>query len=188
VVDDVRAGFRLARDCSWSTLNVEPDLSCWGKCFANGHPISAVLGAEHLRKAASSIFTTGSFWFAAAPMAAAVATLKIIRDSDYLERIVAVSQQLRTGLAEQAGTHGFGLKQTGPAQMPLMLFEDDADFRIAYAWMTEAVKRGVYLHPYHNMFLSAAHTEQDIVKTLEVTDAAFEAVKKRIDSLPPAWA
>ncbi|MEO8812517.1 MAG: aminotransferase class III-fold pyridoxal phosphate-dependent enzyme, partial [Caulobacteraceae bacterium] len=45
VVDDVRAGFRIARDCSWSTVGVEPDLSTWGKCIANGHPISALLGS-----------------------------------------------------------------------------------------------------------------------------------------------
>src|SRR5262249_55483326 len=31
IVDDVRAGFRLARDCSWSTVGVQPDLSAWGK-------------------------------------------------------------------------------------------------------------------------------------------------------------
>ncbi|MBR8282553.1 aminotransferase class III-fold pyridoxal phosphate-dependent enzyme [Burkholderia vietnamiensis] len=82
VIDDVRTGFRLALDCSWSALGVRPDLSCWGKCFANCHPTSAVLGAEHLRTAATSIFVTGSFGLAAAPMAAAVATLKLIRDLD----------------------------------------------------------------------------------------------------------
>ena len=37
VVDDVRAGLRLARDCSWSKIGVQPDLSTWGKCIANGH-------------------------------------------------------------------------------------------------------------------------------------------------------
>ncbi|MGH1560304.1 aminotransferase class III-fold pyridoxal phosphate-dependent enzyme [Caulobacter segnis] len=42
IVDDVRAGFRLARDCSWSLVNVKPDLSTWGKAIANGHPISAL--------------------------------------------------------------------------------------------------------------------------------------------------
>ena len=75
VVDDVRAGLRIARDCSWSTVGVAPDLSTWGKCIANGHPISALLGADKARKAAASIFVTGSFWFQAAPMAAALETL-----------------------------------------------------------------------------------------------------------------
>ena len=63
VVDDVRAGLRIARDCSWSKVGVAPDLSTWGKCIANGHPISALLGSEMARRAATTIFTTGSFWF-----------------------------------------------------------------------------------------------------------------------------
>ncbi len=76
IVDDVRAGLRIARDCSWSKLGVQPDLSSWGKCIANGHALSALLGSNKARKAAASIFVTGSFWYQAAPMAAALATLQ----------------------------------------------------------------------------------------------------------------
>ena len=86
IMDEVRGGFRLSRSGSWTPLGVEPDLSAWGKCLANGHPLSALLGSEVARSAASRIYTTGSFWFAAAPMAAALATLRRIRESDYLER------------------------------------------------------------------------------------------------------
>ena len=76
VVDDVRAGFRVARDCSWSAIGVQPDLSTWGKCIANGHPISALLGNDKARAAAASIYVTGSFWFAGAAMAAGIETLQ----------------------------------------------------------------------------------------------------------------
>jgi glutamate-1-semialdehyde 2,1-aminomutase len=66
VVDDVRAGFRIARDCSWSNVGVAPDLSCWGKCLANGHPLSALLGSERARAAAASaraiIWSTSTPW------------------------------------------------------------------------------------------------------------------------------
>ena len=61
VVDDVRAGFKLARDCSWAVVGVEPDLSSWGKCIANGHPISALLGSDKARKAAAQVRATGSY-------------------------------------------------------------------------------------------------------------------------------
>ncbi|MBT6512934.1 MAG: aminotransferase class III-fold pyridoxal phosphate-dependent enzyme, partial [Rhodospirillaceae bacterium] len=60
IVDDVRAGFRMARDCSWAGIGVEPDLSAWGKVLANGYPISAHLGNERVRPAAESMFITGS--------------------------------------------------------------------------------------------------------------------------------
>lgn len=179
IVDDVRAGFRLARDCSWSTIGVEPDLSTWGKCIANGYPLSALLGNDAARQAAQEIFVTGSFWFSATPMAAALETIRQIRETDYLERLKAAGQRFRDGLTQQASSHGFGLRQTGPVQMPQIFFEDDPDFRIGYAWVTEALKRGVLLNPYHNMFLSSAHSDADITRSLEATDDAFAAVRRR---------
>lgn len=185
IVDEIRTGFRLARDCSWSLMGVQPDLSAWGKVLANGHPISALLGAEKVRAAAQSIFVTGSFWFSAVPMAAAVATLKLIRETDYLEQMVSIGQRLRDGIAAQANAHGFGVRQTGPVQMPQILFEEDPDMRVGYFWTAAAVRRGVYLHPYHNMFITNALTEADIEKTLAATDSAFQELRKAHSTLEP---
>lgn len=185
IVDDVRAGFRIARDCSWSRIGVKPDLSAWGKCFANGYPISALLGSNVARAAAKDIFVTGSFWFSATPMAAAIETLRQIRETDYLERIEAAGRRLREGLQQQAAAYGFTLRQTGPVSMPLILFDDDPDFRLGYGWVEQAVKNGVLLSPYHNMFLSAAHGEAELAATLEGTDRAFSALKAGRASLEP---
>jgi glutamate-1-semialdehyde 2,1-aminomutase len=185
ILDEVRAGFRLARDCSWAQFGVQPDLSAWGKCIANGYPISAVLGSESARKGAEEIYVTGSFWFAATPMAAGIETLKHIRESDYLERTIEVGRRLREGLQQQAASHGFTLKQTGPVQMPQILFEDDPDFRLGFAWTSEAMKRGAYLHPWHNLFVCGAHSLDDVTKSLEATDEAFAVVKKARGALKP---
>jgi glutamate-1-semialdehyde 2,1-aminomutase len=185
VVDDVRAGFRLARDCSWSRLGVQPDLSTWGKCIANGHPISALLGNDKARKAAGSIYVTGSFWYQAAPMAAALQTLRLIRESDYLERIAALGERLRAGLGERASATGFGLRQTGPGVMPLFLFEDDPDLRKGFCFASEMLARGVYVHPWHNMFLCAAMTEADINGALDAAEGALGALKGQARDLAP---
>lgn len=184
VVDDVRAGFRMARDCSWSALGVQPDLSTWGKAIANGHPISALLGSDKAREAAQRIYVTGSFWFSAVPMEAAIATLHQIRETDYLERIAHTGQLLRDGLEAQSRNHGFTLRQTGPVQMPQIFFADDPDMRIGYAWTAAAIRRGVYLHPYHNMFINSALTPEDVALTLERTDDAFAELRKTRDGLP----
>ena len=179
IVDDVRAGFRMTRDCSWSLLGVQPDLSTWGKCFANGYAISALLGADSARHGAEAVYVTGSFWFGATAMAAAIATLRHIRESDYLEKLIRAGHRLRSGLQEQAVRHGFMLRQSGPVQMPQILFGDDAEFRIGFAWVTEALKRGAYIHPFHNNFLSAAHRDEDIDAVLDATDGAFAAIRKQ---------
>jgi glutamate-1-semialdehyde 2,1-aminomutase len=185
VVDDVRAGLRIARDCSWSNVGVQPDLSSWGKCFANGHPISALLGAEKARRAAAQIFTTGSFWYQAAPMAAALATLRRVRDTDYLEHLEGLGTRLRDGLAERAAANGLGLRQTGPVTMPLFLFEEDPDLRRGFFWSSEMLKRGVYVHPWHNMFLCAAMTVADIDLALDAAEASFKALKAELGHLGP---
>ena len=185
VVDDVRAGLRIARDCSWSAVGVEPDLSTWGKCFANGHAISALLGNNKARNAAAHIYVTGSFWFQAAPMAAALATLKLVRESDYLERIDVLGLRLRDGLAERADAAGFGLRQTGPVTMPLFLFDDDPDLRKGFCWSSAMLERGVFVHPWHNMFLCAAMTEADIDQALDAAEGAFKTLQGAAPTLAP---
>jgi len=173
IVDEVRAGWRLATDCSWSLVDVQPDMSAWGKVLANGHAISAHLGNDRARQAAGSIFITGSYWFAAVPMAAALATIDILENEDVVGHVARMGTILREGLAEQAKRHGFDLRQTGPVQMPQILFADDAKRELGNAWCQACLRRGVYFHPWHNMFLSAAHTEADIAITLEATEEAF---------------
>ena len=174
IVDDIRAGFRLARDCSWQGLGVAPDLSSWGKALANGHAISALVGNDRAREAAAKIYATGSFWFSAAPMAAALATLNLIRESDYLERTVAMGGRLRAGLNAIASEAGLAISQTGPAQMPLIMFNGangHRDMGLGMGFCAGMIERGVWFHPWHNMFISAAMTDDDIDFAL---DAARE--------------
>ena len=171
IVDEVRAGFRIERDTSWCGLGVQPDLSTWGKAIANGHAISALVGSEVAREAAGGIYVTGSYWFAAAPMAAAVETLGLIRATDYLERTVAMGDQLRQGLASICHQAGLPVSQTGPSQMPLIMFNNDSgsrDIRLTYAFAEGMIEGGVHFHPFHNMFINAAMTDGDIDQILSV--------------------
>ena len=69
--------------------------------------------------------------------------------------------------------------------MPQILFEDDPDFRLGYTWTGECARRGAYMHPFHNMFLSAAHGPEELTRTLEATDAAFASLKLQRATLQP---
>ncbi len=185
LMDEVRGGFRLSRSGSWTPFGVQPDLSAWGKCLANGHALSALLGSDVARAAASRVYTTGSYWFAAAPMAAALATLKRIRESNYLEHTQRIGTQLREGLARASTAAGYTLRQTGPVQMPQMLLDDDADFRRGFAYASEMIARGVYVHPWHNNFVCAALSEADVARVVDAAAASFAAVRAREGTLVP---
>lgn len=178
VLDEVRAGFRLGLGGSWEGLGVRPDLSAWSKAIANGHALAAVTGAERFRAAATQVFTTGSFWCAAVPMAAALATLRELQRIDGPARMQAMGQRLREGLDALAARHGIGIRQTGPVQMPMLLFADDPDWRKGFAFCAEALRHGAYFHPKHNMFLSCAHEAADIDRALEAAEMGFRALAR----------
>jgi len=179
ILDDVRCAFRFTLGSTWETLGVLPDLCAMSKSVANGYALSVVTGNDKFREGASQIYTTGSFWFASVSFAAGLATIDAIESEGAIEQMKVSGDLLRAGLDEQAGAYDFALRQTGPSQMPLVLVEDDPTWEKTNAFCAEAVKRGVYLHPWHNMFICAAHKEADIAEALERTDEAFAALKQR---------
>ena len=179
IMDEVRTGFRMHDGGSWEPLGVAPDLSAWSKAIGNGYPLAAVLGAGSLSDAASAIFVTGSFWFQAVPMAASVATLTAIREEGAVAAMENIGQKIRDGIAQQALDAGVKVSQTGPPQMPSLSFAGDQNFAMARAFCAVAIDHGVILHPRHNWFMCAAHTEKDVERVLEATAAGFQAVSRQ---------
>ena len=179
ILDDVRAGFRLHLGGSGEYFGVQPDITCYCKAIANGHPLAAGLGRDYLRPAAEQVFFTGSYWTAYVPMAAAIATIETLRDEGGIERIEAMGTRFCQGLEQQARSLELAIHQSGPPALPFMTFVGDQGFERSRVFAGECARRGVFLHPHHNWFLSAAHTEADIDEALGVTEVGFRAVKER---------
>lgn len=173
ILDDVRCGLRLDLRGSWEQHGVRPDLSAWSKSLANGYALAVLLGAEPFREAAGKIVATGSFWLAGAPMAAALKTIDILKQTDGIATMAESGTRLQNGLREQAAQHGYDVSVTGPPSMPLLLFDEDPEFLKARTWSGLCARHGVYLHPVHNWFLSTAHDAAVIDEALQRTDAAF---------------
>jgi glutamate-1-semialdehyde 2,1-aminomutase len=178
ILDDVRAGFRLHLGSSWEPIGVAPDLSAWSKAIANGHPLAAVLGGDAFRDGASRVFVTGSFWFSAAAMAAAVATIRALRAEDAIAAMRRYGTEIAGGILAQAAAWGFEVNYTGPVQMPYLTFRDDRGHALVSEFSAEAVRRGAFIHPRHNWFVSAAMTGEDVATVLAATDGAFAALRK----------
>jgi glutamate-1-semialdehyde 2,1-aminomutase len=115
-------------------------------------------------------------------MAAAIATITTLREINGPAVMEREGRRLRDGLAAQATAHGLRVNQTGPVQMPFLSFANDPEREKANLWTTECVRGGVIIHPWHNWFLSTAHTDDDIDAALLVTDAAFAATRAHFGS------
>ena len=178
IVDDIRHGFRLDMRGSNEYFGFKPDLICFCKALANGYTISALVGTEALKNEAAKVFYTGSYWYQAAPMAAALACLKELHRIDGPKIMLEQGNKLVEGLKKSAQSHGFNLKFSGHPAMPYFRITDDESQMLHQAWCGECTKRGAFFTSHHNWFLSTAHTDEDINKTLEIADEAFDIVEK----------
>ena len=180
ILDDVRCGFRLHLGSSWEPVGVDPDLSAWSKAIANGRALAAVLGNDAFRGGAKQVFVTGSFWFSAVPMAAAIATIRALKQESAIETMHRQGEALRDGILDQARSWGLAVNYTGPPVMPYLTFAGDQNHELAGVFAAQALRGGAYLHPRHNWFVSAAMTGDDLALVLEATDQAFAAVRKHL--------
>jgi len=121
-------------------------------------------------------------------MAAALETLHVVNDVDLPAKLKASGDQLRTGWQQQSQAAGFGLRQTGPGCMPMVLFHPAAQpgsapdaakkaQQLGFRFCELALDAGLYLHPWHNMFLSLAHTDAVIDEILEKSAQVFAALR-----------
>ncbi len=139
-----------------------------------------MLGNDAFRDGARQVFVTGSFWFSAVPMAAAIATITALGQERAVEAMERTGAELREGILAQARSWDLPVSYTGPAAMPYLTFAGDQGHQLADVFAAQALRGGVYLHPRHNWFVSAAMTGDDLALVLEATDQAFAAVRKRI--------
>ncbi|HXX34601.1 MAG TPA: aminotransferase class III-fold pyridoxal phosphate-dependent enzyme [Thermodesulfobacteriota bacterium] len=178
VLDDVRAGFRLHMGGSAEYFGLKPHITCFSKAMGNGYPISACVGLKEIKEAASQVFFTGSFFSNSEPIAASLATIEEMVRTDAISHIFRMGEMLKQGILDQARALGIEISYTGPVSIPFMIIQDKNGFEKNRLFCARAYQEGVFFHPYHNWFVSAAHGEKDIEETLKATQKAFEAVKQ----------
>ena len=177
IVDDVRAGFRINLAGSNEAYGFKPDLVCLGKAMGNGYPISALVGADHLKKSAEAVYFTGPQFFNAAPMAAAKATLLELQKIDAVNKMEEFGNNLKTGLVKVAQENQFELVVSGVPTMPYFRL-NNVDIKVHNSWIDECLKRGLYMVNYHNHFISATHDKEDLENILEIASDSFSALSK----------
>ena len=175
IVDDVRSGFRINLKGSNVAFGFSPDMICFGKAIANGHPLASLVGKEEIKTAAERVYFTGTQFFSAPPMAAAIATLNELEKVDAPTKLIDYGKKLNARLEAVASEKGFNLVSSGIPSMPYYRLEGQS-FETHIKWIDECVKRGVYMLSYHNHFISLAHKEGDIDFIESAAKQAFESL------------
>ncbi len=189
--DEVITGFRVAWEGAQGLYGVTPDLTCLGKIAGGGLPAAAYGGRRELMDRIAPegpVYQAGTLSGNPLAMAAALETLRQLQRPGVYEELEATSKQLAEGFAGAARDAGVALTTCAIGGIvgfffhpgPVRDFEDakkaDADaFRRFFASM---LSDGVYLapSPFECAFVSLAHEQADIDRTLEAAAAALARV------------
>lgn len=188
IFDEVMSGFRVAYGGAQELYGITPDLTCLGKIIGGGLPVGAYGGRKNImEKIAPSgpVYQAGTLSGNPLAMTAGIETLKILSQPGTYERLNRLSEQLSKGFGDAAKSAGATVYNTGVGSMVCTFFTEGpvTDYESAKKSDTAAFGRfflamleeGIYLAPsqFEAIFLSIAHTEEHIEKTIRAANKAF---------------
>lgn len=185
VFDQVLTGFRLALGGAQEYLGVVPDLTSYAKALANGYPLSAFGGRRDVMQALDRAVITTTYAGETLSLAAAGATLDVLRDEPVLDHVWAMGERLQAGFDEAARARGLAARSVGlpPAVQFRFHADAEADEAARTVFFRELLQRGVF--PSRHFLMSYAHQPADVDETLAAMGPALDAVAA---SLPAAVA
>ena len=193
IFDEVKTGFRIAKGGAAEYFGVTPDIATYAKAIGNGYPAAAFVGTDEVMSVLpDKVSHGGTYAGNRVAAAAAVATLRILRDTPALATIHQVGREVQAGLSEVISEKGLPYVFTGhPAMFGIMFAEQapneyrdwansDHDLYDAVALGMHA--RGAMPEPDSRepWFFCEAHGREDVVDRIvtifaESLDAALEA-------------
>jgi glutamate-1-semialdehyde 2,1-aminomutase len=192
IFDEVVTGFRVGWSGAQGMLGVTPDITTLGKVIGGGLPIGAYGGRRELMEIvapAGPMYQAGTLSGNPLSVVAGLATLRLLQQPGAYERLELIGRRLEEGLGAAAKVSEAPVVLQRVGSMLTAFFVDGPvfDFEGARRSDTKAFARffhsmldaGVYLPPsqFEAMFVSLAHTDDDITRIVEAARASFERVK-----------
>lgn len=199
IFDEVMCGFRASLGGAQAAYGIRPDLTCLGKIIGGGLPVAAYGGRREIMERispAGPVYQAGTLSGNPLAMTAGIETLKILTaepeegKADYSRELTIKTKELLLGWQRAAKDAGVPICAHQAGSMFGIFFIDrevydyaDAEaadqeaFRI---WFETMLDEGIYLAPsqFETLFLSGAHTDADIARTIAAAEKGFAAVKK----------
>lgn len=184
IFDEIITGFRMAMGGAQEYYGVIPDIACFGKAMGNGFPISAVVGKTEIMKLFDKVFFSFTMGGETASLAAVAATINALRARDGLSHIGQMGQRLIEGFNQLVEKKSMAniVEMIGFSFWPEYVFKaasPETSRERQSLFQQEIVRRGILTRA--GMFLSTAHSENDIDLTLSVFDEALSVVKQAVE-------
>lgn len=199
IFDEVMCGFRASLGGAQAAYGITPDLTCLGKIIGGGLPCAAYGGRRDIMEQiapAGPVYQAGTLSGNPLAMTAGIETLKIILkepesgEADASRALTLKTKKLVLGMETAAREAGVKIQAHQVGSMFSIFFSENAvkDYAASAAcdqeafkvWFRAMLEQGIYLAPsqFETLFLSLAHTDEDIDRTIAASEKAFAQVKK----------
>lgn len=191
IFDEVISGFRASYGGAQKAFNIMPDLTCLGKIIGGGLPVGAYGGRREIMEHVAPVgpvYQAGTLSGNPVAMAAGIATLKELGKPGVYEKVELKAKTLASGLRAAAEKAGVKVSINQSASLLTVFFTDKPVDSYAAAMSSDTAKfkvffqsmlnQGIYLPPsqFECWFVSLAHSDEDLAKTLIAAENAFAAV------------
>lgn len=194
IFDEVMTGFRVALGGAQELYGIAPDLTCLGKVIGGGLPVGAYGGRRDILEKIAPLgdtYQAGTLSGNPLAMTAGLETLKVLQEPGTFAEIERKSAALADGIAQAAARAGIPTFSTRVGSMFSLFFTDKevVDYDSAKMSNTKRfgdyfrgmLERGVYLAPsqFEAGFMSLAHSDEDIAKTIDAAEQVFRTLAAR---------
>jgi glutamate-1-semialdehyde aminotransferase len=175
VFDEAKTGFRFGLGGAQAHFGVTPDLSVFSKALANGYPLAVVAGKAEVFQRASEAWISGTYHGWPPAIVAAHATLSVLEREPVVGHVWTLGQRLMDGFNSLMTRAGLEIRLTG---MPPMaeLHCPPQESATVQRLVSTLIQRGYFIHPIRPWFISYAHDEACIERTLEDIEIAMRQV------------
>ena len=198
IFDEVMCGFRASLGGAQAAYGITPDLTCLGKIIGGGLPCAAYGGRRDIMEQiapAGPVYQAGTLSGNPLAMTAGIETLKLILkepepgEADASRALTLKTKKLVLGLESVAREAGVKIQAHQAGSMFSIFFNEGkvkdyassaaSDQEAFKVWFRAMLEQGIYLAPsqFETLFLSLAHTDEDIDRTIAAAEKAFAQVK-----------
>ena len=182
IFDEVMTGFRVAPGGVQQLYGITPDLTCMGKVIGGGLPVGAFGGRSEIMDCLSPlgpVYQAGTLSGNPVAMAAGLAQLRELLKGNAYERLEQLGARMEEGIREALKKHGRNYTFHRAGSMFCLFFTEEEVYNLESAqkaskklfksFFWNMLEQGVYFapSPYETGFISTAHTEEDIDRTVE---------------------